>query len=103
MVYKIARVGDKGDHTGCVIITGDETRIVNDRKIARVGDLVNCKQKDSSGKPHGINKIIAQSAVIVVTGDRKTSHLVSLTRCGAKIVTGSEDVVIDRTPDQESK
>lgn len=90
--FKTARVGDIGTH-GAKIITGDEHHWLNDRKIARVGDLVKCPI-------HGINKIIAQSALINTNEDRKTSHLASITKCGAKIITGSDDHITDIIPDQ---
>jgi uncharacterized Zn-binding protein involved in type VI secretion len=86
-MYKITRVGDQATH-GAVVITGDSTRIVNDAKIARIGDLVSCPR-------HGVNKIIAQAATIVDTTDSHTAHIVSTTECGAQIITGSSDVLID--------
>jgi len=89
--FKTARVGDIGTHNA-KIITGDETHIVNDKKQSRVGDLVNCPI-------HGVNKIIAESALIVINENRKTAHKVSICKCGAKILTGSEDFIIDIIPD----
>lgn len=88
--YRITRIGDCCDH-GAVVITGDNTRIVDGRPVARIGDLVDCPIPG-----HGINPIVAQTASIVVTGKRKTSHIASITACGATLVTGSPQTIIDR-------
>ena len=61
---------------------------MNDRQVARVGDLVSCPI-------HGVNQIIAACADIVVTTEQKTAHVVAISECGAQIITGSEDVVIN--------
>ena len=94
-MYKITRVGDQCTH-GAKVITGDGSRIVEDQKVARVGDLVFCPLPR-----HGVNKIISSVANIVMTADQKTSHTVSRTQCGAVIITGSQSVVIDRHPDKD--
>lgn len=91
MTFKIARVGDNLTH-GAHVLTGASFRIVNDKKVARVGDLVRCPL-------HGVNPIIAQNAQIVQTEDKRTAHIVSIAKCGAQIITGSPDVFIDRHPD----
>jgi hypothetical protein len=48
---------------------------------------------------HGVNQIIASNAKVVITTEKKTSHVVSLTKCGAQIITGSEDFKIDVQPE----
>lgn len=101
MVYKITRTGDRCDH-GATVITGDPTRIVNDRKVARVGDLVYCPKLYPSKRPHGVNPIISTVAVVVETTEKRTAHLVSRTACGATLITGSEDTIIDRKPDSDA-
>jgi uncharacterized Zn-binding protein involved in type VI secretion len=86
--FKRTRVGDAGDHGGSVI-TGAGTHILNNRKQSRKGDIYNCPE-------HGPNKIIAK---VTTTGDttdyisekQKVSHVITITECGAKIITGSED------------
>jgi uncharacterized Zn-binding protein involved in type VI secretion len=89
MSYRITRIGDCCDH-GAVVITGDNTRIVDGRPVARIGDLVSCPIP-----LHGVNPIVAQTARIVVTSGKTTSHIASVTACGATLVTGSGSTIID--------
>jgi uncharacterized Zn-binding protein involved in type VI secretion len=86
--YKIARVGDQCTH-GAVIITGDQTRLVNGKAVARRGDLVSCPE-------HGINPIVSVVAGPVVTKGEPTARVGSQAACGAVIITGSDNVSIDR-------
>jgi uncharacterized Zn-binding protein involved in type VI secretion len=86
-VLRAVRVGDTTDHGGRVI-SGDDTRIINDRKVARLGDLVDCPL-------HGLTRIISTNAAAEFTGDRRTAHLGCLTSCGARVVTGSDNHDID--------
>jgi hypothetical protein len=86
--FKRTRIGDTGDHDGQVV-TGASTHILNKRKQSRRGDIYDCPE-------HGPNKIIAQVTTSADPADyisekQKLSHLVSITECGAKIITGSED------------
>jgi uncharacterized Zn-binding protein involved in type VI secretion len=88
--YKIARVGDQCTH-GAVVITGDPTRIVNGKQVARRGDLVSCPIPG-----HGVNPIVSVVAGPVVTTGQPTARVGSQSACGAVIITGSDDVSIDR-------
>lgn len=84
---KLARVGDMATH-GAQIITGHPTISTNDRNHARIGDLVNCPI-------HGVNQIIATGNGKVINGNQKAAHISAVTQCGAHIITGSEDIIID--------
>lgn len=86
--FKIARVGDICTH-GAVVITGDPTRIVDGRKVARRGDFVSCPL-------HGLQPIVTVTASIVKTSDRDTARVGSMAACGAVILTGSEQTKIDK-------
>lgn len=86
--YKIARVGDTGSH-GATIITGEDIRIVEGKKVARRGDLVNCPI-------HGVNKIISTVTNPMVTTEKDTAHVQSICECGAIITTGSDITALDQ-------
>lgn len=86
--YKIARVGDTCTH-GATIITGEDIRTVEGKKVARVGDLVNCPI-------HGVNPIISSYSDPMTTTSKKTAHVRSVAKCGAVIITGSDITYLDR-------
>lgn len=83
----IARVGDMASH-GAQVITGHPTISTNDRNHARVGDLVNCPL-------HGVNMILSVNNGKVINGNQKAAHVAAVAKCGAQIITGSEDIVVD--------
>jgi uncharacterized Zn-binding protein involved in type VI secretion len=84
----VARLGDTGSHGG-KIISGSDSIIVNDRPMARVGDIYACPT-------HGNNPII--SGVTTIFGEGMlVAHVGSLTACGAKITSGSSNTVVDDT------
>jgi uncharacterized Zn-binding protein involved in type VI secretion len=85
----VARFGDTGSHGG-TIISGASKIIVNDRPMARVGDIYACPI-------HGNNPII--SGVTTIFGEGMlVAHVGSKTACGAVITSGSLDTVVDDGP-----
>ena len=90
MTYRIARLGDACTH-GAVIITGDKTRMVEGKPVARTGDLVACPIPG-----HGVNPIVSSEAVIVQTTGRRTAHVGSRSACGAVVITGASKTFIDK-------
>ena len=89
----VARVGDAGSHGGS-IVTGDLTIIVNDRPVARVGDIYMCPR-------HGPNPIIT-GAPSIFGSHLLISHVGCKTACGATIVEGSPDTFIEPACDSGS-
>lgn len=81
-----ARLGDHLSH-GATIISGSSTRTVDGIPVARLGDLVNCPI-------HGVNPIIAVLDTPLTDGVN-TAHLNAAAACGAIIIDGSTDVLID--------
>ncbi|MDR1995538.1 PAAR domain-containing protein [Azonexus sp.] len=57
MFRRIIREGDTTTHGGKVINGSDRHRLEG-RRIARLGDEVDCPAKYPGGTPHGVNKII---------------------------------------------
>jgi uncharacterized Zn-binding protein involved in type VI secretion len=85
---KVARIGDQCSH-GAIVITGDERKLTNNRKTARIGDLVSCPIPG-----HGVNPIVTSMETMLVTVDnRKEARITSISACGAVIIQGSDDVV----------
>ena len=82
----VARLGDPGSHGGA-IITGAPTVIVNDRPMARVGDMYACPI-------HGPNPIIT-GVYSVIGQEQYVAHVGSKTACGAVILAGSPDTFVD--------
>ncbi|RYD63765.1 MAG: PAAR domain-containing protein [Verrucomicrobiaceae bacterium] len=85
---KVTRIGDSCSH-GATVITGENIRTVDGKKVARRGDLVNCPL-------HGVNQIISTISGPVDTTTQKTSFLGSVAACGAIILTGSDLTSLDR-------
>lgn len=85
---KVARIGDQCTH-GAIIITGDERKLSNNRRTARIGDLVSCPIPG-----HGVNPIIASMDTMIVTNEnRKEARVTAIAACGATIIQGSDDIV----------
>ena len=82
----VARLGDSGSHGGA-IITGATTIIVNNRPMARVGDIYACPT-------HGTNPIISGVRSGFAEG-MLVAHVGSKTACGAVIISGSPDTIAD--------
>jgi len=80
-------LGDKTTHGG-EVISASSTMMVNNKKVALVGDKVNCPKKG-----HGINAIIEGSSewfsdgkAVVVDG----CHC----ECGCQVISSAPDVAI---------
>ena len=86
--YKITRIGDNCSH-GATVITGEDIRHVEGKKVARRGDLVNCPI-------HGVNEIISVISDPMITNKKETSRLHSIAKCGAIIISGSDITSLDR-------
>ena len=82
----VARVGDAGSHGG-VITNGASTIFVNDRPVARVGDIYDCPK-------HGPNPIVTGAKSVFGMG-QLVAHVGSKTACGATITSGSPDTFVD--------
>jgi uncharacterized Zn-binding protein involved in type VI secretion len=67
MSRKIIVVGDSTDHGG-VVISGDTTKTISGKAIARLGDKVDCPKKYPNKKPHGVNAIVEGEASYLVNG-----------------------------------
>jgi len=81
---KIIVVGDATSHGGKVI-TGSPYHSIDGKKIARLGDLVDCPQCYPGGSPHGINKIIEAHPTMTVDGIRVALHG-HHTECGCTLI-----------------
>lgn len=86
MGLNTARLGDFCDH-GAIILSGVSSRHVDGRPVATLGDLVNCPF-------HGLNTIASVSNT-PQSGGKPTAYVSAVAACGATIITGSEDAVID--------
>lgn len=67
MAKKIIVVGDSTDHGGKVI-SGSPKDTIMGKRIARMGDLVDCPQRYPNKKPHGVNKIIEGDSTYLIEG-----------------------------------
>jgi len=85
---KTARVGDRTSHGGQVL-TGDDKRLVEGKKIARVGDIVSCPI-------HGNNKIISTTAAKDYSTTKQVARISSRSECGSIIITGSDRGNVDQ-------
>ena len=83
-----ARLGDKSSHGG-TIITGSLTTMVNGRPVARMGDKHVCPIPG-----HGVTPIVTGSLKTTTDG-RPNAGMGDTTGCGATIVGGSLDTVMD--------
>ncbi len=83
-----ARLGDTSSHGG-TIITGSLTTMVNGRPAARMGDMHVCPIPY-----HGVTPIVTGSLKTTTDG-RPNAGLGDITGCGAVIVGGSLDTMVD--------
>jgi uncharacterized Zn-binding protein involved in type VI secretion len=86
-VGKAARLGDKSDHGG-FIITASPDVLINDKGVAREGDLHQCPRPGHGIKPlnSGLSpNINANDKAVAVQGMTRAA-------CGALIIEGSDDV-----------
>jgi uncharacterized Zn-binding protein involved in type VI secretion len=91
MSLQLIVVGDSTSHGGRVI-SGSETHMVGDKRIARLFDLVDCPQKYPDGRPHGINKIIEAHPTFTIGGKRVALHG-HRTECGCALIgSGSASI-----------
>lgn len=78
----VCRLGDFGSHGG-IIVTASEDVIVNDRGVARQGDVFMCPV-------HG-PQVIVTASPDVIANDRGVARVGDVTSCGAVLLTGSGD------------
>ncbi|WP_321800310.1 PAAR domain-containing protein [Burkholderia sp. BCC1988] len=93
MAMQIIVVGDLTSHGGRVI-SGSDTHNVGGKRIARLFDLVDCPQKYSDGRPHGINKIIEAHPTFTIGGVRVALHG-HHTECGCALIGSTTACVGD--------
>lgn len=87
MTNPVARKGDTCDH-GATIIEGSDTRFVDGKAVARVGDKVSCPIPG-----HGVNPITTGSSDVFCDG-KAVARVGSKTACGATIVKGSDTTFV---------
>lgn len=80
---QIARLGDSGSHGGN-IISGASTTFINNKAVARVGDLYSCPLKG-----HGITAISNGSTTVKIENKFVALRGISTAACGSIINTGS--------------
>lgn len=85
MSFATSRLGDEHDHGG-QMITGSSTRFVNGRPVVRIGDLAFCPRRG-----HGIVEVVMVLGGPDTDG-KGTAHVGALLSCGARLITGSENV-----------
>lgn len=83
MEKPVARLDDRTDHRG-TIISASSTITVNNRIMARVGDLVSCPKCGRNKIVSGVEGVLGENQLIAVVG--------SETECGSKIISGSPNV-----------
>ena len=84
MNHPVARLNDTSSHGGN-IITAASKSICEGKKIARVGDILDCPI-------HGPNPITTGSPQFICEG-QKVARTTSLTACGASIIGGATKTV----------
>jgi uncharacterized Zn-binding protein involved in type VI secretion len=84
MALKIIVVGDTTSHGGRVI-SGSETHTVDGRRIARLGDLVDCPAAYPDGRLHGVNRIIEAHPTFTI-GNRRVALHGHRTECGCTLI-----------------
>ena len=71
---------DKTDHGGFVI-TASENTSIDDRRVARIGDMVSCPRPG-----HGINPIVTGSDCVTLDGRRVARHG-DRAACGCRLLS----------------
>jgi len=84
MAQKIIVVGDTTSHGGKVI-SGAKTHTIDGKAIARKGDQVDCPQKYSDGRPHGVNNITEGHPGMMIDGQPVALHG-HHTECGCTLI-----------------
>lgn len=77
-------LGDRTTHLG-VVITASMNTFSNERRVARIGDLVSCPIPG-----HGINPIVSASSVCEIDGRRIARHG-DRTACGSILLSSELD------------
>lgn len=86
----ILTVGDKSDHGG-QIISGDPIVKINNKPVARLGDLHNCPQVYPNGVPHGTTPIVMKQNVpnrMIVNG-RLAAVEGDMAGCGCTLMSSN--------------
>lgn len=81
---RVARINDTISHGG-EIIEGSPNSRVNSRKVARLGDQVQCDV-------HGLQTIVSASTTVKANG-KGVARLGDLISCGATITSASNNVL----------
>jgi uncharacterized Zn-binding protein involved in type VI secretion len=92
MKRSIIVVGDRTTHEGRVI-TGSAKHTIDDKPIARKGDLVDCPERYPGGSPHGVNAIIEGEERCLIDG-MPVALDGHRTECGCALI-GSTDCGVD--------
>ncbi|MEJ8846200.1 PAAR domain-containing protein [Variovorax robiniae] len=77
-------LGDKTNHGG-VVITASENTFTDEKRVARIGDLVKCPIPG-----HGINPIVTASPYVEIDGRRVARHH-DTTACGSLLLASQFD------------
>jgi uncharacterized Zn-binding protein involved in type VI secretion len=77
-------LGDKTNHGG-VVITASENTFTDERRVARIGDLVVCPIPG-----HGTNPIVTASPYVTIDGRQVARHH-DLTACGSLLIASQLD------------
>lgn len=80
MIRPFIVLRDKTTHGG-VVITASENTFTDDRRVARIGDLVLCPIQG-----HGVNPIVTASPYVEIDGRRVARHH-DLTACGSLLLS----------------
>lgn len=72
-------LGDRTNHGG-VVITASENTFTDERRVARIGDLVSCPIPG-----HGINPIVTASPYVEIDGRQVARHH-DLSACGSLLL-----------------
>lgn len=84
----IAVLGSRSSHGGTVITSSSKT-LADGTLVARLGDLHTCPIPG-----HGVTPIVTGSNTVICEG-APVARLGDTTGCGATIITGSDDVIVD--------
>lgn len=84
-------VGDVNSRNGPVI-SGSSTDAIDDRPIARMGDLVDCPARYPDGRPHGINPIVEGDDSVIVSGKPVALHR-HRSQCGCTLIGTTKETV----------
>ncbi|MCT8248194.1 PAAR domain-containing protein [Proteus vulgaris] len=88
MNKNIILLGDKTSHGG-IVITATSDLIINGKKVAKVGDKVNCPKKG-----HGINSIIEGSSDFTCQGTALATEGCH-TECGCYLISSITNFSLD--------